>query len=207
MYTEIAERCIAFDGYRCIAKGNILATAATAKKHLEAHPEASLLIFDAATSRIVEIDFRGTAEEVVLRLQERLQQSGTPLPEYPETPRRAGRPRLGVIPREITLLPRHWAWLEAQPGGASVTLRRLVDEARKDTAGRERIRVAQEAAYRFMNAVAGDLPGFQEALRAMYAGNAGRFEQEISVWPRDVREHARTLATAALETVNPPTVG
>jgi uncharacterized protein len=206
MYTEIAERCIAFDGHRCVAKGNILTTAAVVKTYVDEHPDSSVLIFDAENSRIVEIDFRGTGEEVVHRLRERLEQSGAPLPEYPEAPRRAGRPKLGVIPREITLLPRHWSWLEAQPGGASVTLRRLVDEARKDNAGRERLRVAQEAAYRFMNAVGGDLPGFQEALRALYAGNAGRFGDEIADWPRDVREHARALAMKAFDAANPPTV-
>ncbi|MCZ7554962.1 MAG: DUF2239 family protein [Bacteroidia bacterium] len=207
MYTETAERCIAFDGHRCIAKGNILTTAAAVKSYIDERPESSVLIFDAGDSRIVEIDFRGTREEVIDRLKTRLGQSGAPLPEYPEPPRRAGRPKLGVIPREVTLLPRHWGWLEAQPGGASVALRRLVDEARKDNAGRERMRLAQEAAYRFMNAVAGDLPGFQEALRALYAGNAGRFAEETAAWPRDVREHARALATTALDAATPPTAG
>lgn len=203
MYTQIAENCIAFEAYRCIAKGNVLRVAGAVKRHLDEHPEASILVFDTETSRIVEIDFRGTAEDVIDRIKQQMSSEGLSVPELPEAPRKAGRPKLGVVAREITLLPRHWQWLESQSGGASVALRRLVDEARKSGAGRERLRQAQEIAYRFMNAIAGDLPGFQEALRALYAGNRGRFEEEIAAWPRDVRDHARMLAANVFEAPNP----
>ncbi len=203
MYTQIAENCIAFEAHRCIAKGNILRVAGEVQRHLDKHPDASILIFDTETSRIVEIDFRGTSEDVIDRLQQLMSSEGLSVPEAPEAPRRAGRPKLGVVAREITLLPRHWQWLESQRGGASVALRRLVDEARKSGAGRERIRQAQEIAYRFMNAIAGDLPGFQEALRALYAGSRERFEQEIAPWPRDVRDHARMLAANVFEAPDP----
>ncbi len=105
-----------------------------------------------------------------------------------------GRPKLGVIAREVTLLPRHWQWLSAQPGGASVALRRLVDDARRTHAGSDRRRAAQEAAYRFMTALAGDASGFEQATRALFAADAHRFEEHTSGWPEDVREHAQMLA-------------
>jgi hypothetical protein len=108
-----------------------------------------------------------------------------------------GRPKLGVVSKEVTLLPRHWAWLGTQRGGASATLRRLVDEARRRNEGRDQVRRSQDATYRFMNAMVGDAPGFEEALRALYAGDAARFDQESAPWAPDVREHARRLASAA----------
>ena len=109
----------------------------------------------------------------------------------------AGRPRLGVVAREVTLLPRHWDWLAAQPGGASVALRRLVDEARKVSAGDDRRRAAQETTYRFLQAMAGDAPGFEEVARALFAADDARFHAGIAAWPDDVREHAEWLATDA----------
>lgn len=109
-------------------------------------------------------------------------------------PRRGrGRPKLGVVAREVTLLPRHWEWLAAQPGGASVALRKLVEEARRSQSGRAR--QAQERAYHFMNAMAGDLPGFEEATRALFAGDREGFAERIAGWPTDVREHAAWLAS------------
>jgi hypothetical protein len=118
-----------------------------------------------------------------------------------EPPRGPGRPRLGVVAREVTLLPRHWEWLGEQPGGASAALRRIVDEARRGSHDKDRVRKAQEAAYRFLSAMAGDLPGFEEANRALFAGDAARFEREVAGWPSDVRDHATTLARAAFPPV------
>ncbi|KAF1048723.1 DUF2239 family protein [Xylophilus sp.] len=115
------------------------------------------------------------------------------------SPRGPGRPRLGVVAREVTLLPRHWEWLALQPGGASVALRRLVEEARRTHAPRDAARAAREAAYRFMSAVAGDLPGFEEASRALFAGDAGRFAAQVAGWPEDVRGYAQQLAAGAWE--------
>ena len=109
----------------------------------------------------------------------------------------AGRPRLGVVAREVTLLPRHWDWLAAQPGGASITLRRLVDAARKVSVEDDARRAAQETAYRFMQAMAGDLPAYEEAIRALFAGDFGGFEGHVAHWPDDVREHAALLAADA----------
>ena len=110
-----------------------------------------------------------------------------------------GRPKLGVVGREVTLLPRHWDWLAAQPGGASVTLRKLVEAARKERQGPQAIRRAQDAAYRFMHALAGDLPGFEEATRALYAWDVERMRGLIERWPPDVRDHVLTLVEGGRE--------
>lgn len=153
------------------------------RRHLEWYPGAAVLVFDDATAQPVEFDLRGTVEEVAARLA--------------PPPRGRGRPKLGVQAREVTLLPRHWDWLAAQPGGASVALRKLVDAARATSAGKDRIHLAQAAAHRFMTAMAGNAPGYEEALRALYAGDRGRFDRMTADWPRDVRAYAMTLAAEA----------
>jgi hypothetical protein len=114
--------------------------------------------------------------------------------EPASTVRSVGRPKLGVVAREITLLPRHWEWLATQPGGASVALRKLVEEARRANEGRDAIRTSREAAYRFISEMAGDLPGFEEATRALFAGKRERFDEMVFPWPEDVRAHAAALA-------------
>jgi hypothetical protein len=161
----------------------------------------AILIFDDATGKQVEVDFRGTMEDVLRRLVNtagEVAAEAAPASERRETPRGPGRPRLGVVAREVTLLPRHWEWLNNQPGGASVALRKLVEQARRANEGRDRVRLAQEAANRFMSSLAGDLPGFEEATRALFAGNRERFDEQTASWPVDVRDYARRLAAAAL---------
>jgi hypothetical protein len=101
------------------------------------------------------------------------------------------------VAREVTLLPRHWEWLSAQPGGASVALRKLVEEARRSNESQDRMRQAKETLYRFMSTLAGDEAGFEEASRALFAGDRKLFEALIRLWPRDLREHAGRLAGAA----------
>ena len=181
---------IAFAGARRIAVGDPCDVAEHVKRFVDAGEDACVLVFDAITSEPVELDLRGSVADVRARLETPAAPAGTP--------RRApGRPKLGVVAREVTLLPRHWEWLGAQPGGASVTLRKLVEEARRAGGGEERRREARERAYRFMTAVAGDERGYEEALRALFAGDAARFETETASWPADVRDHARELAAAA----------
>jgi len=114
-----------------------------------------------------------------------------------EPPRGVGRPKLGVVAREVTLLPRQWEWLGRQPGGASVALRRLIDEARRVNAGRDAARAAREATYGVMTVLAGNLPGFEEAMRALFALERERFEQHISTWPEDLRAHLQELSGAS----------
>jgi uncharacterized protein len=92
----------------------------------------------------------------------------------------------------VTLLPQHWDWLATQPGGASVTLRKLVHAAR--SASENNASAKHAAAYKFMSAMAGNLPGFEEAARALFAGAYDRLAQQMAVWPPDVRAYALRLA-------------
>lgn len=186
-------RCSAFSGTHRIASGELRHVAMKAKQAFDASPERPVLVFDDADARTLELPLELPAADLLAWLSRpQPQASGAP-----ETPRRPGRPKLGVVPREVTLLPRHWDWLAAQPGGASVALRKLVDDARKVNAGDDRRRAAQEASYRFILVMAGDAPGFEDAARALFAGDAQRFESLLLAWPEDVREHALWLATDA----------
>jgi hypothetical protein len=180
--------CTAFAGTDCIASGALRDVAAQAKAFLDQNPTAQILILDNNTSEPVEIDFRGTPQDVLGRL---------PSDEPEAESRRPGRPKLGVVAREVTLLPRHWEWLAAQPGGASVALRKLVDEARRTSGARDQLRRTQETAYRFLSAMAGNEPGFEEAIRALFAGQREQFDLMTEAWPGDIRAHARKLAGAA----------
>ena len=180
---------IAFLKAKCIAQGDLREVALKAKAALDRDCWAQVLIFDDVTSAVIEVDFRGTAQEVSQRLpSEHAESDGEA--------RKPGRPKLGVVAREVTLLPRHWQWLAAQPGGASVALRKLVEEARKANQGKDQRRSALDAAYLFLSAMTGNEPRFEEATRALFAGNREQFESMMASWPVDVRDHARRLAAA-----------
>lgn len=186
---------IAFEGERRIASGDLGDVARAAKQTLDRRKDASVLIFDGRTSGPVDLDFRGTVDDVLTRLPKR--DPPTVALDIALTPRGPGRPKLGVVAREVTLLPRHWDWLAQQKGGASVAIRKLVDDARRTSEDRDRIRLAQEAAYRFISAMAGNRPHYEEAIRALFAHDRSRFERLIAEWPADVRDHASRLAERA----------
>jgi len=197
---------VAFDGDRLVASGP-LGRVAESLRTLHPHAaQGAILVFDALTSELLEIDPRSPSAPAV--------SIGAPAPsvnapldapasdasnasEDVEPARGPGRPRLGVVAREVTLLPRHWDWLASQPGGASATLRRLVEQARSTSALRDRVRAAQESAYRFMSAVLGNQPHYEESIRALFAGDSDRFSALTEAWPRDLRDHARCVAAAA----------
>jgi hypothetical protein len=184
---------------RRIASGTLAEVARAAKEFFDRNGGASILVFDDLTSEQIDLDFSISAEESAKRLTP-AGGPGEPAPASPETgvaARGPGRPRLGVVAREVTLLPRHWEWLGGQPGGASVALRKLVEQARKANESRDRQRRAQEAAYRFMSAVAGNLAGFEEAIRALFAADRARFDEMTAPWPPDVGGYARKLASDA----------
>ena len=168
-----------FVGSRRIAHGDIAAAARAAHGNREELP----LIFDDATGRTIDLDLRGSAQDVLARL---------PAPATPPKPLR-GRPKLGVVAREVTLLPRHWDWLAAQPGGASAALRRLVDEARREGADEDSRRQVKEAAYRVATTLAGDRPGYEDAIRALFAGDMTAFDQRVAGWPPDIAAYLRDL--------------
>lgn len=182
-----------FDGPRRIAGGSLQDNALAAKRALEADAAGTVLTFDDSTGRLVDIDFRGSDADMLARLAQNTAPAATEAEPAAEA-RGRGRPRLGVVAREVTLLPRHWDWLACQPGGASVTLRKLVDEARRASAMQDGRRQAQERAYHFMSALAGDLPGFEEASRALFADDQPTFLQRTEAWPADLRDHALLLA-------------
>jgi hypothetical protein len=182
---------VVFEGDRRLAAGSKLEVAVAAQARLVQAPEASLLIFD-PEGRQVDFDLRGGPEDLARRLGE----AGA---ELDAAPRGRGRPKLGVTAREVTLLPRHWEWLAAQPGGASVALRKLVEAARRETEGPGRRRAAREAAYRFASVMAGDRPGFEDMSRALFAGDAEGFEARIADWPADIAGHLRGLVEEAFE--------
>jgi uncharacterized protein len=198
MHSGLQTHCTAFEGARRIAAGALMEVASKAKAAFD--KGRHVLIFDDASSESIEVDFRGTVKDVLQRLAERDRKASAAVAAA-EAPRGPGRPKLGVVAREVTLLPRHWDWLNAQPGGASVALRKLVEAARRANEGKDRVRQSQEAAYRFMSTMAGNRPGFEEATRALFAGRREPFEQLVAPWPRDVRDHAIKLAAAAFEGV------
>jgi hypothetical protein len=180
--------------------------ALSVKKVTEADPAAVVLVFDDATGRIVDLDLRGTEAEVIERLSLPTRsyigryrpklEAGSEIPASAvnSEAKGRGRPKLGVIAREVTLLPKQWDWLSGQPGGASAVLRRLVDNARRSGNLRQQKLAAQEAAYQFMQAIAGDLPRYEEATRALFADNHSNLEQCVAAWPEDVRAYALRLA-------------
>ncbi|WP_211441529.1 DUF2239 family protein [Collimonas humicola] len=190
---------IAFAGSHRIAAGQLALVALKAKELIDRNDSAAILIFDDVTSEQVEVDFRGSAEQVLQRLAANEPPAAAPRENSGshEPARGPGRPKLGVIGREVTLLPRHWDWLNAQSGGASVALRKLVEDARRHSEQRDQLRRAQEYAYRFMSAMAGNSVNFDEATRALFAGDQAGFESLIETWTADVRDHLRILASRA----------
>jgi hypothetical protein len=200
---HLSKPCTAFEGERLLLSGPLVEVALAVKGASACDSLSAVLVFDDLTGRVVDLDLRGSKAEIIERLSPPAQKpagrhaprsSAPPSEQEPSEPRGRGRPKLGVVAREVTLLPRQWEWLSAQPGGASAVLRRLVDEARRDGAPLRKRRAAQEAAYRFMLAIAGDLAGYEEATRALFADNRPKLEQQISTWPPDIRAHVIRLA-------------
>src|SRR5437868_4854260 len=155
----------AFDGHRRLVSGPLATVALAVRQAAGDATPGTILIFNDATGRAIDLDLRGTADEIRARYAAAPADASAPAgePTGEGEPRGRGRPKLGVVSREVTLLPRHWDWLATQPGGASVALRKLVEDARRTHAAADRRRDAQARAYHFMSAIAGDLPGFEEA--------------------------------------------
>ncbi len=166
-----------FAGQQRIADGDWKRVSIAAQQALQSGADGSVLIFDDTTGRLADIE------------------AVSPSPTESSEIRGRGRPKLGVTPREVTLLPRHWEWLAAQPGGTSVTLRRLVEAARRSQPDKDRARKAQERTYAFISAVAGDFIDFEEASRALFANDIPLFGTYIQQWPVDIRDYALSLAS------------
>lgn len=166
------------------------------KTAVAADPSGAILVFDDATGRVIDLDLRGSKADIIERLSRPRRGETQENPKDACEPRGRGRPKMGVVSREVTLLPRQWEWLATQPNGASATLRRLVDEARRNSGPQRKRRAAQEAAYRFMHGIAGDFAGYEEATRALFADDRSRLEQCVAGWPEDVRMHVLRLVLA-----------
>lgn len=209
MATYPTKSCTAFADTRCVASGDVADVAVALKALAETGDASAILVFDDETAEPVELDLRGSASDVAARHAASVSAGAasadssladaapTAQPAVAPAPRSPGRPKLGVVAREVTLLPRHWEWLAQQPGGASVTLRKLVEQARKQGSTAERARTARDATYRFAVAIAGNEPGFEEAMRALYAGDRTAFDARTDAWPPDVRDYARKTAADA----------
>ena len=183
-----ASGCTAFDHARQLASGSYLHVAVSVKEHIRTKADAAVLIFDDATGKQIDFDLRGTDRDIEARLQKQFPSLGG------DKPRSVGRPKLGVVSREITLLPRHWDWLAEQPGGASVALRKLVEDAsRSGLDDKARRRKAHERTYHFVSAIAGNLANFEEALRALFADDSRAFKKHTAGWPSDIRKHVLRL--------------
>jgi hypothetical protein len=200
--------CTAFDGHRLLAAGLLRDVAIAVKAAISRGAKGPVLTFDDASGAVIDLDLRGSKADILERLSDRNCQATAPPADENAGPvvdaeertgvaRSRGRPKLGVVAREVTLLPRHWDWLAEQPGGASVVLRRLVEDARRSGVEQEKTRAKREAAYRFMSAMAGDFAGFEEATRALFAGRLQDFEQHLGSWPEAVRTYALKLALGA----------
>ena len=206
--------CSVFQSGRCLASGRLSEVALPMKAALDASArslqEPPVLMLDDITAEVSDLDWRGTPKEVLARLKAMLATTPDPAtagvsdepdnaaPAPGAAPARGpGRPKLGVVAREVTLLPRHWDWLATQPGGASVALRKLVEVARRDSETRDRVRHASAVAYRFMSTIAGHEAGFEEASRALFAGDQAGFDVLIAGWPVDVQHHLKRLAADA----------
>jgi hypothetical protein len=182
MSDPLQKPCSVFERSKRVASGPLVEVAAAYKAAVE-RGSGQAFLFDDRTGKAFDIDVRGTMEHMLQVLRH-----NHPSPDDPRGP---GRPKLGVAAREVTLLPSQWDWLAAQPGGASVTLRKLVDQARRSPAAQAR--AARDAAYAFMSAMAGDLENFEEASRALFAGDRPKFEGLTAKWPKDIRAHIQKL--------------
>ena len=176
----------AFSGDRLIAFGPLAEVLSASKAHCDESDDPRLLIFEDRTGRQLDFDFSGTLVEVLERALPAPARTGP------------GRPKLGVVSREVSLLPRHWEWLEEQPQGISAGLRRLVDEARKRNPEAERARKGREALSKFMTAIAGNFANYEEATRALFAPDNARFEELIADWPEDIRAHVQRVLEESL---------
>jgi len=180
---------VVFAATRRVAAGQLRDVLPVLKRRFDRDPSDVGLVFEVETGRQVEFDLRGTAAEILDR--------ALPAPQ-----RGRGRPKLGVVSREVSLLPRHWDWLEEQSAGISGALRRLVEQAMKAQPGKQRAQRARDALSRFLYSMAGDRPNYEEAGRALFAGDLARFEQLVRRWPKDIRDHAVVQARLATESAD-----
>lgn len=190
---EILSTYTAFEGSKLIFRGTLSEVILKIKKRIGNSEDTEILIFSDSTGQTMDFNFQGSEKDVLKRLEIYVTES------TPKENVGPGRPKLGVVPREVSLLPRHWEWLATQPGGASASLRKLVDEAKKKSSGGLSIKQLQERAHKFMSAIAGDMEGYEEALRFLYRKDKKNFLLSLQKWPLDVKEYALELTKGIFE--------
>ncbi len=184
MYTYTA-----FESFQILSSGHLEKVVLKVKIRQKENREARILIFSDSTGNQLDFDLSGTEKEVLERLK--IYSAKLPIAH-----KGAGRPKLGVVPREISLLPSHWEWLSNQSGGASLTIRQLIDDKVKSSSlEKNKVKNAQEVTYKFLSAIAGDLPNFEEAIRYLYRRDKKRFLELASGWHKDIVSHAEFLAS------------
>lgn len=183
-----SEQFTLFVGTSLVAAGDLRTVATAAKKATDNRTSDRLALYRESNGQVFDLDLRGSIEEVLERLPHHPVVGEDPPPPPQKGP---GRPKLGVVSKEVTLLPRHWQWLAKQRGGASAMLRRLVDEARRVESETVSRRDLQAALDRFLWDMASDFSGFEEATRSLYAVDAAAFQKHTERWPDDVRDYAR----------------
>lgn len=183
----------AFEGKNLYVRGSLIEVALKVKERLGSLSNSSILIFSDSSGKTMDLNFQGSEQELVKRLSVFVSE------ETPKDLNGPGRPKLGVISREVSLLPRHWEWLASQSGGASATLRRLIEVEVKTTSTNPSPKLVQERTYKVMNVMAGDLRGYEEALRALYKRDEKAFLKEIAQWPSDVRDYVTELGQPAFD--------
>lgn len=184
-----------FLNHICITSGSLNSVALRLKER-DSELSTPVIVIDGENGRQLDLNLSGTLDDVGNRYPEQTQELAE-AEEKPDMPKRRGRPKLGVTGREITLLPRHWDWLDSQRGGASATLRKLIDQARREYSKEDAIRVAQDKTNRFLSAIAGDLPQYEGVTRALFAGHESDFKALIKAWPKDVKTRVLEFSTGA----------
>jgi hypothetical protein len=193
MKTSQVNKYSAFEDAKLLFQGELSDVVLKIKKYLGSDRNSAILIFSEDTGKLMDFNFQGTTQAVLKRLEvftsaEQMNPSSGP-----------GRPRLGVVSREVSLLPRHWEWLAARSGGASATIRLLVEEAQKKSSTNPSIKQMQERVYRVMSVLAGDFHGYEEALRALYKRDRKSFVSRIETWPKDVQKYLNDLGKPVFE--------
>lgn len=178
----------AFGNEKLIAHGSLDEVVLKIKRWNDKNTTASLLVFNDFTGKTMEFDLRGSEKDVLQKIEMFIPQDVSAVSPGP------GRPKLGVITREVSLLPQHWEWLASQPEGASAALRKLVEGAKKNLVMKESVKQVQERAYKIMSILAGDLPQYEEALRSLYRKNEENFKQHIAMWSPDIKDYVIKIA-------------
>lgn len=200
MNTSITQQASAFIGTKILKTGPLIEVVLAMKEEVAKDKFAQILCFLDETGAMVDFDLSGTNEQVIAKLlanntQETKEEQKA---ETTHTPK-SGRPKLGVTAKEVTLLPRHWEWLVAQRGGASATLRRLVELAAKESISVETRKSAQNATYRFLQNIAGDFENYEEVLRAIFADDFEKMRKLMQNWPQDIQNYAQKLFALSTE--------